>query len=60
VKGMLERALTIGALWLVANGYLPEALKGDFVNFAILLVSLLWGYQVNKPEALAKAADKVA
>ena len=60
VKGILERALTVGVTWLVAKGFVPASISAELVTFGLLVASLVWGWVVNRPSVLADAAEKTA
>jgi len=60
VKGVVERVATIGVTYLVAKGIVPPGVSADLIAIVVLGGSVIWGVVVNRPAALAAAADATA
>lgn len=57
VKGIIERIVTVVITYLVAKGYVPQALGPEIVTVVIGVITVAWGWYVNTPKVLATAAD---
>jgi hypothetical protein len=60
VKGVVERIATIAVTYLVAKGIVPTGVAENIVTLVVLGGSVIWGVVVNRPTALAAAADATA
>ena len=59
MKGMLERVATVAVAWLVGKGYVPQEVGGDIIALVMAAGLVAWGFAVNRPAALDKAAKEV-
>lgn len=59
VKGIVERVAMFAVAYFVGKGWIPEAVSGDIVAGIGLLFAIVWGFKVNTPKALEKAASDV-
>ncbi len=59
IKGIVERVVTIGVVWAVGKGYVPQAVSADLVALVLLAGSVIWGWKVNTSTALTDAAKAV-
>lgn len=56
IKGIVERVATLVIAYLVGRGVVPEGVSADIVAVVVLIGSIVWGWYVNTPKALADAA----
>lgn len=59
IKGIVERVATVAVTYAVAKGWITQGIGADVVVAVVAVASVVWGFVVNKPDALAKAADAV-
>lgn len=56
IKGIIERIITIFVTWFVAKGWVPAGMSAELVTVVLGILSVIWGFWVNTPKALADAA----
>lgn len=59
VKGIIERILTVVVTYLVAKGYVPQAIGPEIVTAAIGVITVIYGFYVNRASNLAAATQQV-
>lgn len=59
VKGIVERIAYAVIAFVVGKGWLPAAVSADVVAAIVLVIGIVWGWKVNTPAALDKAAKDV-
>ena len=59
VKGVADRAIAMLLVWLVAKGYIGESEAATIGTVIIGLLSLAWGWWINRDKALVQSAATV-
>lgn len=57
IKGIVERIAMFVVAYIVGKGWLPASVSADVVAAVVLIFTIIWGWKVNTPKALEKAAD---
>ena len=58
-SGMLDRVLSMGAVWLVARGYISASDAAQYIPLLIALAGAAWGWYRNRPIAQLQSAASV-
>ena len=59
IKGMADRIVAMLAVWLVAKGYVGKDFAVEFGPVIVALVSVWYGWWINRPKAILQSAAAV-
>lgn len=58
-SGVADRLAIAVVTYLVAKGYVPQALSADLIQLLVIAAGLAWGWYVNRPQAILQSAAAI-